>query len=52
MNQIVSRLHLLAAAFRAVNDSIEGRLKTRNIHSEIVFCLSPNNNVRAFVFPP
>ena len=38
-------MQILAAAFRAINDSIEGRLRTRNVHSEIVFCLSPNNNV-------
>jgi hypothetical protein len=41
----VSKRQALAAAFRACNDSVEGRLKTRNVHSEIVFCLSPNNNV-------
>lgn len=44
--KIVSRLHALAAAFRATNDLIEGRLRSRNVHSEIVFALSPNNNVR------
>jgi EKC/KEOPS complex subunit CGI121/TPRKB len=42
---LLSRSHVLAACFRAVNDSIAGRLKTRNVHSEIVFALSPNNNV-------
>ncbi|KAF4637468.1 hypothetical protein G7Y89_g619 [Cudoniella acicularis] len=43
--KIVSRLHVLAAAFRAINDSISGRLRSRNVHSEIVFSLSPNNNI-------
>jgi len=38
-------VHALAAAFRAVNDLIEGRLRSRNVHSEVVFALSPNNNV-------
>ncbi|KAI9764335.1 MAG: hypothetical protein M1835_007598 [Candelina submexicana] len=41
---IVSRTHILAAVFRAVNDMLNGRLKSRNVHSEIVFSLSPNNN--------
>lgn len=28
-----------------MNDYLNDRLKSRNIHSEIVFSLSPNNNV-------
>jgi EKC/KEOPS complex subunit CGI121/TPRKB len=43
---LLSRNHFLAACFRAVNDAIACRLKSRNVHSEIVFALSPNNNVR------
>lgn len=43
--QILSRKHVLAAVFRAMNDYLSDRLKSRNIHSEIVFALSPNNNV-------
>ena len=43
--QVVSRLHALAAAYRAVNDLLENRLRSRNVHSEIVFSFSPNNNV-------
>lgn len=42
---LVSRSHVLAACFRAISDSLNGRLKSRNVHSEIVFSLSPNNNV-------
>lgn len=42
---LLSRNHVLAASFRAINDQINGRLKSRNVHSEIVFALSPNNNV-------
>jgi len=42
---IISRLHALSAAYRAVNDLLENRLKSRNVHSEIVFSLSPNNNI-------
>lgn len=45
IEQIVSRTHILAACFRALNDYLSGRLKSRNVHSEIVFALSPNNNV-------
>jgi EKC/KEOPS complex subunit CGI121/TPRKB len=41
----VSRVQALAAAFRAANDLIERRLRTRNVHSEMVFALSPHNNV-------
>ncbi|SMR41307.1 unnamed protein product [Zymoseptoria tritici ST99CH_1E4] len=42
---IISRTHLLSAAWRAINDQRAGRLKTRNVHSEIVFALSGNNNI-------
>ncbi|PMD20871.1 CGI-121-domain-containing protein [Hyaloscypha hepaticicola] len=41
---IVSKRHAFAAAYRAVNDLLESRLRSRNVHSEIVFSLSPNNN--------
>ncbi|KAF2755276.1 CGI-121-domain-containing protein [Pseudovirgaria hyperparasitica] len=42
---ILSTTHLLSAVFRALNDQSKNRLKSKNIHSEIVFCLSPNNNI-------
>lgn len=42
---VLSRNHVLAACFRAINDMASDRLKSRNVHSEIVFSLSPNNNV-------
>lgn len=42
---LISRNHVLAACFRAINDQLNGRMKSRNVHSEIVFSLSPNNNV-------
>ncbi|KAI9872347.1 MAG: hypothetical protein M1830_001747, partial [Pleopsidium flavum] len=41
---VVSTTHALAAVFRAVNDLLNGRLRSRNVHSEIVFSLSSNNN--------
>ncbi|KIW09543.1 uncharacterized protein PV09_00416 [Verruconis gallopava] len=43
--KILSVNHALAAVFRAVNDMIHNRLKSRNVHSEIVFSLNPNNNI-------
>lgn len=42
---LLSRSHVLAACFRAITDSLNNRLKSRNVHSEIVFALSANNNV-------
>ena len=42
---VISKNHVLAACFRAINDQLSNRLKSRNVHSEIVFSLSPNNNV-------
>ncbi|KAL3425282.1 hypothetical protein PVAG01_02073 [Phlyctema vagabunda] len=42
---ILSRLHALAASYRAINDALAQRMKSRNVHSEIVFSLSPNNNI-------
>ncbi|QSZ36379.1 hypothetical protein DSL72_006255 [Monilinia vaccinii-corymbosi] len=32
---ILSKIHILAAAYRAVSDALGDRLKTRNVHSEI-----------------
>ncbi|KAL2843504.1 kinase binding protein CGI-121-domain-containing protein [Aspergillus pseudoustus] len=42
---VMSRAHVLSAIFRAVNDYSNERLKSRNVHSEIVFSLSPTNNI-------
>ncbi|KAK2746728.1 hypothetical protein FQN55_005455 [Onygenales sp. PD_40] len=42
---ILSTTHILAAVFRAVNDHQNNRLKSKNVHSEIVYSLSPNNNI-------
>ena len=42
---------LLAACFRAISDALSNRLKSRNVHSEVVFSLSPNNNVGLGNFP-
>lgn len=43
--QVLSRLHAITAIFRAVNDYMNGRLKSRNVHSEIVFSFNQANNV-------
>jgi EKC/KEOPS complex subunit CGI121/TPRKB len=45
--QIISTTHVLAAGFCALYDYLNERLKSRNVHAEIVFSLSPNNNVRS-----
>lgn len=42
---ILSTTHILAAVFRAVNDLLNARLKSRNVHSEVVFSLGSSNNV-------
>ncbi|KAL6810352.1 kinase binding protein CGI-121 domain-containing protein [Trichoderma sp. SZMC 28015] len=42
---IVSRMHLLSAVFKAVNNSVTGALKTPNVHSETVVSLSSSNNI-------
>ncbi|MCJ1404124.1 hypothetical protein MMC11_007349 [Xylographa trunciseda] len=44
-SSILSPTHLHAAIFRAVTDDRAQRLKSRNVHAEIVFALSPNNNI-------
>ncbi|RKF55189.1 EKC/KEOPS complex subunit cgi121 [Erysiphe neolycopersici] len=47
---ILSSVHLLSACFRAIHCNINNRLRTRNIHSEVVYALSPRNNITtAFV---
>jgi hypothetical protein len=43
-------VHALAAAYRAVTDLLNSRIRSRNLHSEIVFALSPNNNVWVRLF--
>ncbi|VBB71290.1 Putative protein cgi-121 [Podospora comata] len=42
---IVSRAHLLAAVWNAVYSSVEGNLRTPNVHSEVVASLNINNNI-------
>lgn len=42
---LISTKQILAATFRAILDMMSDRLKSRNVHSEVVFSLSPNNNI-------
>lgn len=46
-SSVVSTTHVLSACFRAMNDWIHDRLRSRNVHSEIVFGLGTNNNIAA-----
>lgn len=41
-------MQILAACFRGINDMASNRMKSHNVHSEIVFSFSPNNNVRSY----
>ncbi|KAL7912509.1 kinase binding protein CGI-121 domain-containing protein [Trichoderma velutinum] len=42
---IVSRIHLLSAIFKAVNNSVNEALRTPNVHSETVVSLSSSSNI-------
>ncbi|TAQ91556.1 hypothetical protein B7494_g28 [Chlorociboria aeruginascens] len=42
---LVSTRQALSATYRATYDLLAARLRSRNVHSEIVFSLSPNNNI-------
>ncbi|KAJ5338091.1 hypothetical protein N7452_004819 [Penicillium brevicompactum] len=44
-SMILSRAHVIAAVFRALNDYSHNRLRSHNVHSEIVFSLNPTNNI-------
>lgn len=47
---VISRTHILAAAFKALSAKLSDTLKTPNVHSELVTSLSPSKNVR--ILPP
>ncbi|KAI1119050.1 kinase binding protein CGI-121-domain-containing protein [Nemania sp. NC0429] len=42
---VTSRIQVLAAAFKAITAQVAGSLKTPTVHSEIVYSLSPTNNI-------
>lgn len=44
-HQVVSRLQILSAIFKATTTAVDGTLKTPNVHSEIVASLTSSNNV-------
>ncbi|RMZ68520.1 hypothetical protein GMOD_00008229 [Pyrenophora seminiperda CCB06] len=44
-SMIISPQHLLSATFLALHNFLTSRSKTRTPHSELVFRLSPNNNI-------
>jgi EKC/KEOPS complex subunit CGI121/TPRKB len=44
-SMVISPQHLLSAAFMAIHNFVTSRAKTRTPHSELVFRLSPNNNI-------
>ncbi|KAK4129846.1 CGI-121-domain-containing protein [Parathielavia appendiculata] len=44
-SSVISRLHLLSAVYSAVNVSLDGTLRTPNVHSEIVVSFNTNNNI-------
>lgn len=50
---IVSRLHVLAAVYKAVSVLLDGKLRSPNVHAETVLALSASNSVSApGVTPP
>lgn len=48
---IVSRVHLLAAVYKALSVLVDGKLKAPNVHAEMVIALSVSNNVRLIPSP-
>ncbi|KAH8753118.1 protein CGI121 [Diaporthe sp. PMI_573] len=42
---VISRLQVLAAAYKALSVLLEGRLKSPNVHAETVLALSASNNI-------
>lgn len=44
-SSIVSRLHLLAAVYKALSVLVDGKLRSPNVHAETVNALSASNNV-------
>lgn len=44
-NMVVSSLHLGVAINRALHNLCNGTMRTKHINTEIMMCLSPNNNI-------
>ena len=45
-NKITSRLHLQTAIYQAILAESQGTLRTKTVHSEVLWALNPSNNVR------
>lgn len=45
MQQITSRLHVQTAIYQAILAYVQGSLRTKSIHSEVLWALSPGHNV-------
>ena len=48
--QITSVLHLQTAVYQAILAACHGSLRTKTVHSEVLWALNPTNNVRIVVF--
>ncbi|KAK4187930.1 hypothetical protein QBC35DRAFT_217934 [Podospora australis] len=44
-SSVLSRFHLLAGVYTALNTLLDGTLRTPNVHSEVVSSLNINNNI-------
>src|SRR5437879_3609846 len=51
MLKITSPLHLQTAIYQALLSESQGSLRTKTIHSEIIWALNPTNNVRIVGVP-
>lgn len=49
VSQISSLLHLQTAIYQALLSEAQGQLRTKTIHSEILWALNPTNNVRVTI---
>jgi len=44
-SMVSSRLSLLTAAYQACLSEWDGAMRTKTVHSEVLWCLSPGNNI-------
>lgn len=47
--QVASRLHLQTAIHQSMLADAQNSLKTKTVHSEIIWSLNPTNNVHSFL---
>lgn len=48
-SKITSQMHLLTAIYQAILSASQGSIRTKTVHSEILWALNPTNNVRALL---